>query len=268
MPVPGKLFLVGDPKQSIYRFRRADVALYEAIKTRLVGQGASLLYLTRSFRSAPAIQAAVNAAFAPVMTGNAAGTQARYVPLQPHREDLPGQPALVALPVPRPYSDWGKVTDYAVKHSLPDAVGAFVDWLVHHSGWRVTERDGREPVAIDARHVCLLFKRFQSFGDDLTRAYVRALEARRVPHVLVGRALLLRSRGGAGGQERAPGHRVAGRRAGALRHPARAVLRARRRRPARLPRRGGGDVRRPRIAAPAARARGGAGGRRRRRGRR
>src|SRR4029079_14295369 len=37
-----------------------------------------------------------------------------------------------------------------------------------------------------ARHICLLFKRFQSFGDDLTRAYVRALEARRVPHVLVG----------------------------------------------------------------------------------
>ncbi len=187
-PLPGKLFLVGDPKQSIYRFRRADVALYEAIKERLVGQGASLLYLTRSFRSAPAIQAAVNAAFAPVMdaAGAAAEGQARYVPLQPHRADLPDQPSLVALPVPRPYSDWGKVTDFAVKRSLPDAVGAFVEWLIHHSGWKVTERDAPEPVAIDARHVCLLFKRFQSFGDDLTRAYVRALEARRVPHVLVG----------------------------------------------------------------------------------
>jgi len=183
-PVPGKLFVVGDPKQSIYRFRRADVQLYETIKERLSARGASQLYLTRSFRSAPDIQGAVNAAFERVMTG---GGQARYVALERHREGVAGQPAVVALPVPRPYGDWGKVTEFAVRSSLPDAVGAFVDWLIRESGWKVTERDdpGRL-VPIDARHVCLLFKRFQSFGDDVTRAYVRALEARRVPHVLVG----------------------------------------------------------------------------------
>src|SRR5690606_18259554 len=49
-PVPGKLFLVGDPKQSIYRFRRADVALYERIKRKLVSQGVPLLTLSTSFR--------------------------------------------------------------------------------------------------------------------------------------------------------------------------------------------------------------------------
>lgn len=51
--IPGKLFLVGDPKQSIYRFRRADVALYAEIKRLLLGAGAEVLHLTTSFRSAP-----------------------------------------------------------------------------------------------------------------------------------------------------------------------------------------------------------------------
>ena len=30
--LPGKLFIVGDPKQSIYRFRRADLQMYEAVE--------------------------------------------------------------------------------------------------------------------------------------------------------------------------------------------------------------------------------------------
>jgi ATP-dependent helicase/nuclease subunit A len=72
-PVPGKLFLVGDPKQSIYRFRRADVAIYEEVKERLIGAGAELLYLTTSFRAPPSIQSFVNGAFAPAMTAPAPG---------------------------------------------------------------------------------------------------------------------------------------------------------------------------------------------------
>ena len=34
-PVPGKLFIVGDPKQAIYRFRRADVGIYREVCERL-----------------------------------------------------------------------------------------------------------------------------------------------------------------------------------------------------------------------------------------
>jgi len=181
-PQPGKLFLVGDPKQSIYRFRRADVGVYETVKRLLAERGAEVLYLRTSFRSRPAIQRAVNAAFAPVMAG--AGQQAHYVPLEPFREDPPGQPAVVALPVPRPYGDYGTIVHWRIDRSLPDATGAFVDWLLRESGWTVEEGGAQVPVA--ARHVCLLFRRLRKFWADVTRDYVRALEAREIPHVLVG----------------------------------------------------------------------------------
>jgi ATP-dependent exoDNAse (exonuclease V) beta subunit len=186
-PAPGKLFLVGDPKQSIYRFRRADVGTYQAVKELLVARGAACVNLTTSFRASPAIQNLVNAAFAPVMADDHVALQAAYVPLAHHREAIPRQPAVVALPVPKPYGRWGEVVKGAVEDSLPDAVAAFVAWLVKDSGWTVTERERPgEAVAISPRHVCLLFRRFTSWGKDVTRDYVHALEARGIPHLLVG----------------------------------------------------------------------------------
>jgi ATP-dependent helicase/nuclease subunit A len=195
VPRRGKLFLVGDPKQSIYRFRRADVGIYQQVRDQLTRHGARCVELTTSFRAAPTIQHVVNAGFAPIMQGDPAALQARYVPLSPARDDQPGQPAMVALPVPRPLSDRGYVTKNAINVSLPDAVGAFVDWLVTRSGWTVTERENPDQrVPVQARHVCLLFRRFDtrvyqggaSWMEDVTRPYVQALEARGVPHVLVG----------------------------------------------------------------------------------
>ena len=186
-PVAGKLFIVGDPKQSIYRFRRADVMLYEQTKAHLEKYGAGLLYLTTSFRSLPPIQDCVNAAFEPHMRGADDGSQATYVALEPNREHRADQPSIVALPVPRPYSRFGQVRNYAIEQSYPDAVGAFVEWMLNESGWTVTERDSPDtPKPIEPRHICILFRRYQTFFSDVTRNYVRALEARHVPHVLVG----------------------------------------------------------------------------------
>jgi len=184
-PVPGRLFIVGDPKQSIYRFRRADVGIYREVCERLVQRGAVFVKLTASFRSVPQIQSCINAAFAPVMTGDPLTLQADYVPLSPSRADVPRQPAIVALPVPAPYAT-RNIAANAIEKSIPDALGAFVDWLLNESGWKVTERGGDEPVHVAAKHVCLLFRRFLSFGEDVTQPYVRALEARGVHHVLVG----------------------------------------------------------------------------------
>jgi ATP-dependent exoDNAse (exonuclease V) beta subunit len=187
-PVPGRLFIVGDPKQSIYRFRRADVGIYRDVCERLVRAGATPVTLTTSFRSVPQIQACVNAAFAPVMTGDAATLQAAYVPLTAYRSDMKGQPAVVALPVPEPYGV-RNLSAIKIEQSLPDAVGAFVDWIVNASGWKVTGRsvDGDPRSSpVQARDICILFRRFLSFGEDVTLPYVRALEARGIHHVLVG----------------------------------------------------------------------------------
>lgn len=185
VPVPGKLFVVGDPRQSIYRFRRADVGTYLTVRDHLVASGALFATLTRNHRSTPGIQGAVNAAFGPTMVANAQTQQAGYVALQPHRDALENQPAVIALAVPRPYG-WRGVTKAAVEESLPDTVGAFVDWLCNRSGWKVTPRAGAAPEPIRPAHICLVSRRMQSFGQDLMRPYVRALEARNVPHLLVG----------------------------------------------------------------------------------
>ena len=58
------LFTVGDAQQSIYRFRHADVALFEAPRASGSGPLAGALTLATNFRSRPEILAALNAAFA------------------------------------------------------------------------------------------------------------------------------------------------------------------------------------------------------------
>jgi ATP-dependent exoDNAse (exonuclease V) beta subunit len=183
-PVPGKLFVVGDPRQSIYRFRRADVLLYERVKRHLATHGAQVVSLSTSFRSTPGIQAAVNGAFERVMEpGN--GLHPAYVPLGRWRDAHDRQPSVVALPPARVFNERGRPSKEQVEVSLPDTVGAFIAWLVKESGWTVEERGQRVPV--EPRHVCILFKRLRRWGGaDVPRPYAQALEARGVPHVLVG----------------------------------------------------------------------------------
>ena len=50
-PRPGSLFIVGDPKQSIYRFRNADVTSFLNVKKLFVEKGGEILELSRNFRS-------------------------------------------------------------------------------------------------------------------------------------------------------------------------------------------------------------------------
>jgi ATP-dependent helicase/nuclease subunit A len=60
---PGKLFIVGDPKQSIYAFRRADMEAFDRVVEKVLADGGALHSLTTNFRSDASILGPVNDVF-------------------------------------------------------------------------------------------------------------------------------------------------------------------------------------------------------------
>ena len=62
-PEPGKLFVVGDPKQSIYRFRRADVGQMRRLQSSMEQSGGRTLKLVQNFRSQKPVIGWVNHLF-------------------------------------------------------------------------------------------------------------------------------------------------------------------------------------------------------------
>jgi ATP-dependent helicase/nuclease subunit A len=70
---PGRLTLVGDPKQSIYRFRRADVATYAAVRTIVERGPCDKVRLSANFRCLPGIVAFVNHRFDEILGTTAGG---------------------------------------------------------------------------------------------------------------------------------------------------------------------------------------------------
>lgn len=87
---PGRLFFVGDPKQSIYRFRRADIAMFLRARTRLVGE---VQQLTANFRTTEPILHWVNHTFAQLIHRDGE-SQPEYVALDPVRRPPPSGPAV------------------------------------------------------------------------------------------------------------------------------------------------------------------------------
>lgn len=67
---PGKLFIVGDPKQSIYSFRGADIVAYEELTEQVLGQGGDRVVLRSNFRSRESIVSAVNELFPKIIVQN------------------------------------------------------------------------------------------------------------------------------------------------------------------------------------------------------
>ena len=98
---PGALFVVGDPRQSIYRFRRADITIYNRMRRAIEHSGGVVRTLSTSFRSVSSICTWVNGAFnGPVFGRESTDAQPAAAALHAVHSDAGALCGVYEIPVP------------------------------------------------------------------------------------------------------------------------------------------------------------------------
>lgn len=89
---PGGLFVVGDTRQSIYRFRGADVTVFKEVQDRTKQMGGLVSDLSVSHRTHPGLMRATDAILGPIMGTQEDPTRPFHVPftkMVAMRDDMP-----------------------------------------------------------------------------------------------------------------------------------------------------------------------------------
>ena len=121
------------------------------------------------------------------MQDDAASGQAAYAPLHGETPAIAKQPSVIALPAPRPYGSMRISRDRHRCLPARNHRGVYSNgWCARAAGKFAIPKIRPNCCRIASQHICLLFRRFTNFGKDITRDYVRSLEAREIPHLLVG----------------------------------------------------------------------------------
>lgn len=153
----GRLFAVGDAKQSIYRFRRADHATWGRVRD-LIAQDGERLELTTNFRSVPGIVGFVNDVFSDLPG---------YTPQVAHRSDAHLDPVVV-LRTPETNGRGAAQEDDAHER---DAIARYLRELLNDPLARVATPDGpRRPAFRDVLIVLPSWTNAEALQDALTNA--------------------------------------------------------------------------------------------------
>ena len=173
---PGKLFVVGDPKQSIYRFRGADIEIYEEVKRKLGAR--CCLQVVRNFRCCPQIISWVNTAFAQLIQPPEHGHyQPEYFPLYPHRQ----QPAAihsVLLAQPPPPAPGQRLPIAEIIDREAEAIAQMIDTMVQEH-YPTAAADHCRPLGYG--DIAILLRRFS-----YVEAFEKALTRRNLPYQVIG----------------------------------------------------------------------------------
>ena len=171
-PRPGALFLVGDPKQAIYRFRGADIAAYVGAREAFrAGDADAVLSIATNFRSRAPIMEYVNARFETALSeeNGQPGFQA-LDPFRPLRDD---GSSVAALDVSVADED-GKANAQQQRDGEAETVAELCARLIGSEP--VPDPENGRPRPCRAGDIALL----APTGNDLWR-YEEALEARGIP---------------------------------------------------------------------------------------
>jgi ATP-dependent helicase/nuclease subunit A len=178
VPEPGRLFLVGDPRQSIYRFRRADIDIYNLVKRRIEAGGGEVLPLTANFRSLRSIAAWVNPIFERTFPAAPDTYQAGFAPLDAVRPGCSGAAqGVFKLPVPKVERNKGEV----IAERDAARIAGYVAWAC--AGNLKVEDKETGPRPARPEDFLVLF-RYRKHMD----VYARALAAAGVPYDVSGSA--------------------------------------------------------------------------------
>ena len=189
---PGRLFIVGDPKQSVYRFRRADIDIYAEVEELFQGQEADGVHTSRvdelsvNFRSRPDLVEWHNLVFRALIRTDPEFPRAQpnYQALQPHRDDRGF--AVIRL-LPNTGVQWRRIRD--AREDEAQAIVRFIQTAVETDeiAVRVPGSDGDAPRRPRYREICLLVRNRTEL-----EIYSEALEAHSVPyHLDSGRGFFL-----------------------------------------------------------------------------
>ena len=168
---PGALFLVGDPKQAIYRFRGADVSAYVEARTAFRQQdGESLLSISTNFRSRASILTFVNERFQALLS---AVGQPGFTALDSFHDDPTGRLCVAALDI-KVADEQGDASAEQQRDAEAEGVAELCARLIGH--WQVHDRRNGQQRACQPGDIALL----APTSKDLWR-YEEALERRGIP---------------------------------------------------------------------------------------